>query len=327
MLTRCCSAGPTCAFPSRSAFAERLRAAASRGSAARQIHADAPRRRRRWLLCHLGMSGRMRVMRGDGPPPRRRAATTTSCFTDDGDEIRFNDARRFGLMDLFAGAADGEHPLLPTWGRSRWATPSTAGLGRRPEGHGARRSRRPCWTRRWSPAWATSMSARRCSAPASRRGARPTPCRRAGGPSAWPGDRARCWPPPIEAGGSSLRDYVQADGELGYFQHQLAVYDREGEACPDCDARRAGGRSGASCKAAARPSIVRAPRISARGGRRDAREPRLASSAYGLAACFGLRLHRRRRAINAAVAARAVCARVRLGGAGNFLSPAWPTCR
>jgi formamidopyrimidine-DNA glycosylase len=38
----------------------------------------------------------------------------------------------------------------------------------------------------------------------------------------------------IEAGGSSLRDYVQTDGELGYFQHEWAVYDREGLACPSC---------------------------------------------------------------------------------------------
>ncbi|WP_102960300.1 bifunctional DNA-formamidopyrimidine glycosylase/DNA-(apurinic or apyrimidinic site) lyase [Mangrovicella endophytica] len=35
----------------------------------------------------------------------------------------------------------------------------------------------------------------------------------------------------IEAGGSSLRDYRQADGSLGYFQHRFAVYDREGEPC------------------------------------------------------------------------------------------------
>ena len=38
----------------------------------------------------------------------------------------------------------------------------------------------------------------------------------------------------IAAGGSSLRDYRQADGELGYFQHSFAVYGREGEACPRC---------------------------------------------------------------------------------------------
>jgi formamidopyrimidine-DNA glycosylase len=36
----------------------------------------------------------------------------------------------------------------------------------------------------------------------------------------------------IAAGGSSLRDYRQADGELGYFQHSFRVYDREGAPCP-----------------------------------------------------------------------------------------------
>jgi formamidopyrimidine-DNA glycosylase len=37
----------------------------------------------------------------------------------------------------------------------------------------------------------------------------------------------------IAAGGSSLRDYKQADGNLGNFQHHFLVYDREGEPCPD----------------------------------------------------------------------------------------------
>ncbi len=36
----------------------------------------------------------------------------------------------------------------------------------------------------------------------------------------------------IEAGGSSLRDYRQTDGELGYFQHSFRVYDREEGPCP-----------------------------------------------------------------------------------------------
>ncbi len=36
----------------------------------------------------------------------------------------------------------------------------------------------------------------------------------------------------IAAGGSTLRDYAQSNGELGYFQHCFAVYGREGEACP-----------------------------------------------------------------------------------------------
>jgi formamidopyrimidine-DNA glycosylase len=41
----------------------------------------------------------------------------------------------------------------------------------------------------------------------------------------------------ILAGGSSLKDFRQADGELGYFQHSFDVYGREGEPChtPGCD--------------------------------------------------------------------------------------------
>lgn len=38
----------------------------------------------------------------------------------------------------------------------------------------------------------------------------------------------------IAAGGSTLRDHRQANGELGYFQHRFSVYDREGMACPRC---------------------------------------------------------------------------------------------
>ena len=47
----------------------------------------------------------------------------------------------------------------------------------------------------------------------------------------------------IAAGGSSLRDFVHHDGELGYFQHRFAVYDREGKACPGCtcDVAKTGG--------------------------------------------------------------------------------------
>ncbi|MEM7679667.1 MAG: bifunctional DNA-formamidopyrimidine glycosylase/DNA-(apurinic or apyrimidinic site) lyase [Pseudomonadota bacterium] len=39
----------------------------------------------------------------------------------------------------------------------------------------------------------------------------------------------------INSGGSSLRDYKQTDGSLGYFQHSFSVYDREGAPCPNCD--------------------------------------------------------------------------------------------
>ena len=54
----------------------------------------------------------------------------------------------------------------------------------------------------------------------------------------------------IEAGGSTLRDFAQPDGELGYFSKQFLVYGREGEAC-GCGApirrRTEGGRSTFFC--------------------------------------------------------------------------------
>ncbi len=47
----------------------------------------------------------------------------------------------------------------------------------------------------------------------------------------------------IAAGGSTLKDHRKVNGDLGYFQHQFAVYDRAGKACPDCacDVSKVGG--------------------------------------------------------------------------------------
>ena len=40
----------------------------------------------------------------------------------------------------------------------------------------------------------------------------------------------------IDAGGSSLKDFANTDGDLGYFQHRFDVYGREGDPCPACTA-------------------------------------------------------------------------------------------
>ncbi len=58
----------------------------------------------------------------------------------------------------------------------------------------------------------------------------------------------------IEAGGSTLRDFAQTDGQLGYFQHRFKVYGREGEPClGDCKGKVArivqAGRSTFYCPA------------------------------------------------------------------------------
>ena len=86
------------------------------------------------------------------------------------------------------------------------------------------------------------MSARRCTARGCRRAA--PPARSRGADGAADGARAAGLPSAIrevldeavEAGGSTLRDYRQADGALGTFQHGFRAYDREDEACriPGC---------------------------------------------------------------------------------------------
>ena len=43
----------------------------------------------------------------------------------------------------------------------------------------------------------------------------------------------------IEAGGSSLKDFRHTDGQMGYFQHNFLVYDREGQACKQCNTEKA----------------------------------------------------------------------------------------
>lgn len=55
----------------------------------------------------------------------------------------------------------------------------------------------------------------------------------------------------IASGGSTLRDYVRSDGDLGYFQHQFNVYGKEGLPCAKCENEvqkiRQGGRSTCYC--------------------------------------------------------------------------------
>lgn len=65
----------------------------------------------------------------------------------------------------------------------------------------------------------------------------------------------------IKAGGSSLRDYRNANGEPGWFQVSHRVYGREGEACRNCGAeiirRLIAGRSTHFCPACQKEPVTR----------------------------------------------------------------------
>jgi len=192
------------------------------------------------LLIHLGMSGRMLV---SGDPlgqfvhdhPPRAAHDHVVFHLSNGARITFNDPRRFGAMDLFETTEASKHALLKNIGPEPLGnhfdhiylkaalagrnTPMKAALldQKLVAGLGNIYVCEALYRARISPnRKARNLSAPKCAALA--------PIIRDVLSEA------------IEAGGSSLRDYRQTDGELGYFQHRFDVYGREGAPChtPDC---------------------------------------------------------------------------------------------
>ena len=182
------------------------------------------------LLLHLGMSGRITAGTADAPAEKHDHVVLT---LDDGTVVRFNDARRFGTLDYIVRGREAAHPLLAALGPeplepgfdgaylnralSGKLTPIksalldqkiVAGLG----------NIYVC-----EALYRAGISPRRLAATvAGARAARLAAAVR------------EVLDEAIAAGGSSLRDYVQANGELGYFQHRWAVYGKEGEPCPGC---------------------------------------------------------------------------------------------
>ncbi len=188
------------------------------------------------LLVHLGMSGRMLISgtslgKFHHPHPAPEKHDHVVLDMDSGARITFNDPRRFGAMDLFATVAGDTHAQL-------------AKLGPEPLGNGFHEDYLVrAFAGRKTPVKAALLDQRIvaglgniyvCEA-LHRAGINPK--RRAGQLS--PRRVAGLVPvirdvlsEAIASGGSSLKDYRQASGELGYFQHAFRVYDREGAPCP-----------------------------------------------------------------------------------------------
>jgi formamidopyrimidine-DNA glycosylase len=153
--------------------------------------------------------------------------------TEEGWRIGLIDPRRFGLLDLMPTAAEDAHALLRDMGPEPLdegftvATLSAALKGRRTPIKAALLDQRTV----------AGLGNIYVSEALFRAGISP---RRLAG--SVPGLRATRLVPAIkatlreaiDAGGSSLRDYVQPDGELGYFQHAWKVYGRAGMACERC---------------------------------------------------------------------------------------------
>ena len=183
------------------------------------------------VLIHLGMSGRMLIAPTESDAPALHEHVTL--FTDDGWRVGFVDPRRFGSLDLVQTAAEDTHRLLAGLGPEPLdlafdsATLSAALAGRRTPIKAALLDQRT--VAGLGNIYVSEALYRACISPrrlaasvAGARAARLVPQIKATLSEA------------IAAGGSSLRDYVQPDGELGYFQHAWRVYDREGLPCELC---------------------------------------------------------------------------------------------
>ncbi len=213
------------------------------------------RRRSKYILCdldsgetlliHLGMSGRMTISAPDKTKdmvgdfhhlhPALEKHDHVVIDIDNGARITFNDARRFGAMDLLDTKTATQHKLLASIGPEPLGnsfdenyfvaaikgknTPIKSALldQRIVAGLGNIYVCEALWRTGISPlSKAGKLSKIRAT-------------------SLVPAIRA-VLNDAIAAGGSSLKDYRQADGELGYFQHSFAAYGREDEPCktPDC---------------------------------------------------------------------------------------------
>ena len=200
------------------------------------------------VLCHLGMSGSFRIdyldeettpgtFHHERSKDEKHDHAVFHLTAAGGRSLRvvYNDPRRFGFMLLHDDGALDSHPLLAGLGVEPTGNMLDGSLladllrGRRAPLKSALMDQRliaglgniyvceALWRARLSPR-------RSAETVAGKAGATERSQRLAGAIRAVIAEA-------IAAGGSSLRDYMQTDGSLGYFQHRFNVYDREGEAC------------------------------------------------------------------------------------------------
>ena len=185
------------------------------------------------LIVHLGMSGRVFIDESGALPAGKHDHVVLDI--SNGVRILFNDPRRFGALDLLGSATINQHRLL-------------ASLGPEPLGNGFNADYFAQQLRgRKAPIKSAMLDQKIVSglgniyvcealwragiAPQSHSGTLT-----ATQITSLTGHIRDVLTEAITSGGSSLKDYRQTNGELGYFQHSFAVYGREGAPCikPEC---------------------------------------------------------------------------------------------
>jgi formamidopyrimidine-DNA glycosylase len=186
------------------------------------------------VLVHLGMSGRLRLMDASTPRPSHTHVVFVLAgkgARGRGQELRYSDPRRFGMVDVVVRGQERAHPALAELGLDPLESALTGDIlyeasrgvrrgiklflldQRIVTGVGNIYASEALWQSRIRP----TMEARRLSRP-----------RAADLAQAVHDVFARA----LEHGGTSLRDFVNADGLEGQNAQYLFVYDRAGEPCP-----------------------------------------------------------------------------------------------
>ena len=197
------------------------------------------------LLMHLGMSGSFRVVSDEAatapgafhhPRSDDRAHDHVVFHMSSGTSVIYNDPRRFGFMKIFARSEIESEPFLKDIGPEPLGNAFDAAMlagtlaGKKSSLKAALLDQRNvaglgniyvC-----EALFRSQLSPRRLAATLATKKGEPT--ERA---TRLVGAIHDVLNLAIKAGGSSLRDHRQTDGELGYFQHSFQVYDREGDAC------------------------------------------------------------------------------------------------
>src|ERR1043165_8932677 len=237
---------PDLRFPFPKNFAKRLEGATVEALSRRAKYLLAELSSGEVLMMHLGMSGSFRVLHGSderGPGKFHHARGKLVAHDhvvfhmSNGAIVTFNDPRRFGFMKLIGRAELNQHPMMEALGPEPLgnafdgAMLADACAGKKTSLKAALSDQKvvaglgniyvceALHRAHLSPKRMASTIATRSGAP------RPSANALADAIKAVLNDA-------IMAGGSSLRDHRQTDGDLGYFQHSFRVYDRAGEKCP-----------------------------------------------------------------------------------------------
>lgn len=183
----------------------------------------------RTLIVHLGMSGRMTISKNYIAEKHDHMILTL----ENGATVALNDARRFGVVDLCCTNALEQHKLFVHLGVEPLEKGFTSAyLSARLKGKKA-----PIKTVIMDQRLVVGVGNIYAAEALFMAGIHPE---RAATTLTLPEIKKliasirKVLNAAIKAGGSTLKDYAQADGELGYFQHSFAVYGRAGQGCKGC---------------------------------------------------------------------------------------------